>query len=302
MRTLALSGGGIRALVFLPILEYIEQQTGKPCQVLFDGFAGSSTGAIVALALAKKNPLSAAAITQLYLDNAAKIFPKPWYAFLDNVWGLKADRYPVGGLEIMLSKVFGAERLDTGLARPVAITTFNATSFQEIALTELENWEIWEAARASSAAPTYFEPFIQQHDDLLHAYVDGGCCANAPDLVAIDRWGMAHGGGQMMLSLGTGQQKEGWPPSELKQLGELRWASKVIDIMNDGVTRQAVQQASGMFPTGSYLRLDPALPSGLGNLDETNPTKLQAMVALGQQMVAEKKAAIDAFIARLMAK
>lgn len=301
MKVLSLQGGGIRALVFLPILEYIEQQAGKPCQELFDGFAGSSTGAIVALALAKKNPLPAAAITQLYLDNATKIFPKPWYAALGNVWGLKADRYPVDGLESMLKQVFGDSQLHSDLACPVAITTFDATAFYQKALSGLDiGWLLRDAARASSAAPTYFEPFSATNEG--HAYVDGGCCANAPDLVAINQWSLDNGGGHTMLSLGTGRQQEGWTPSELKQLGELRWASKVIDIMNDGVTRMAVEQAGAMFPAGNYLRLDPFLPSGLGGLDETNAAKLKAMVKLGQQMVAEQKPALDAFMARLMAK
>lgn len=48
----------------------------------------------------------------------------------------------------------------------------------------LGNWPIWQAARATSAAPWYFAPLevktIQDGRELIREYVDGGLGYNNP--------------------------------------------------------------------------------------------------------------------------
>ena len=50
-RVLCLDGGGIRGLILIELLSCIEEVTGKNIIDLFDWFVGTSTGAILALAL-----------------------------------------------------------------------------------------------------------------------------------------------------------------------------------------------------------------------------------------------------------
>ena len=50
-RVLCLDGGGIRGLILIELLSCIEEVTGKQIIDLFDWFVGTSTGAILALAL-----------------------------------------------------------------------------------------------------------------------------------------------------------------------------------------------------------------------------------------------------------
>lgn len=84
-RILALDGGGIRGIFSLQILARIEQifrdETGTPALLLrdvFDFFAGTSTGAIIATCLAWG--LSVAQIEGLYIHRAAEMFVKEaWY-------------------------------------------------------------------------------------------------------------------------------------------------------------------------------------------------------------------------------
>lgn len=285
----------MRGLIGLAVTEYIETQTGKHMAALVDGLAGCSTGSITALGLAGPNPLWAHELVSLYLDNASRIFPKPWYSKLSTVWGLKSDLYPVDGLEALLKQAFGTVPM-TKLAKPVCITAVDATSKLPVTLTEQsEGWLVWEAARASSAGPSFFSPF----EKASHAYCDGGLFANVPDLVAADRWhleGLRH----CMLSLGTGQQLGGWAPAELRELGEVRWASKVIEMAIDLVSEQTVKETTDLFAPGDYLRIDPVLPADLAAMDQSDPAKLARLYALGKAEVATRRAELDLFIQKLV--
>ena len=295
MKIVSYSGGGMRGLLGLAVTEYIESITGKHMAQLVDGFAGTSTGSITALGLAKPNPLWAHELVSLYLDNAERIFPKPWWSRLQSVWGLKSDLYPVSGLESLLKQAFKATTM-TSLAKPVVITAVDATTKQPITLTEqTRGWLVWEAARASSAGPSFFAPF----ELLGHAYCDGGLYANVPDLVACDRWHL-EGQRHCMLSLGTGQQLGGWAPAELRELGEVRWASKVIEMAIDLVSQQTVTEAADLFAPGDYLRIDPVLPADLAAMDQSDPKKLAALYSLGKAEVARRRAELDLFITKLV--
>ncbi len=50
-RILSLDGGGLKGLILIEVLIYIEKLTGKRIVDLFDWIVGSSTGGIIALAL-----------------------------------------------------------------------------------------------------------------------------------------------------------------------------------------------------------------------------------------------------------
>jgi len=295
MKVLSLSGGGEKALTFLSVIEYIEQQTGKHSQQLFEGFAGTSTGSISALALAKQNPLWAHELVSLYLDKAGVIFPQSIFSKLASVWGLKSDLYPVAGLETLLKQTFGFATMST-LAKPVVITTVDATSKQPVVLTEAnKDWSIAEAARASSAGPTFFAPF----EKAGKVYCDGGLFANVPDAIAANRWSMV-GERHLMLSLGTGRSMGGWQPAELREIGELRWASKVIEMALDLVSAETVQETAGLLGPSNYLRIDPVLPPELTAMDQSDPKKLAALYALGKLEVTCNRTRLDAFISRLV--
>ena len=50
-RILCLDGGGLKGLILIEVLIYIERQSGKKITELFDWIVGTSTGGIIALAL-----------------------------------------------------------------------------------------------------------------------------------------------------------------------------------------------------------------------------------------------------------
>ena len=111
INVLVLSGGGIRGLVPLHILEYIETSTNKKIGELFDFFAGSSTGALSAAAFAISDEngnykFSARQILSEYENNAKQIFYAPWYHQLFTLFGIFAPRYIPDGKKLVLKKYF----------------------------------------------------------------------------------------------------------------------------------------------------------------------------------------------------
>lgn len=50
-RILCLDGGGLKGLILIEVLIYIERQAGRKITELFDWIVGTSTGGIIALAL-----------------------------------------------------------------------------------------------------------------------------------------------------------------------------------------------------------------------------------------------------------
>lgn len=54
-RILCLDGGGLKGLILIEVLIYIERLTGRRIVELFDWIVGTSTGGIIALALVYGN-------------------------------------------------------------------------------------------------------------------------------------------------------------------------------------------------------------------------------------------------------
>jgi len=91
---LSLDGGGIYGLIFLHILDHIEQETGRPISSLFHMISGVSTGGLIALGLTKPHldengpAYSAQDILNFYKNHAHSVFQKTW-------WGKVFDFFPL---------------------------------------------------------------------------------------------------------------------------------------------------------------------------------------------------------------
>ncbi|MEO0969847.1 MAG: patatin-like phospholipase family protein, partial [Cyanobacteria bacterium J06639_18] len=72
-RILSLDGGGIRGIVTAQILSLIEKQIDQPLNEYFDLIAGTSTGSILAAAIA--TGIRSEKIVEFYRENSSLIFP-----------------------------------------------------------------------------------------------------------------------------------------------------------------------------------------------------------------------------------
>lgn len=188
-RILALDGGGVRGVITLGYLARIEsilrERSGNNHFVLadyFDLIGGTSTGAIIATALSLGWPVER--IRSMYLGLARDVFrpKKTVMGPLVRLMGAKFDERP---LERVLRAELGDMRLDAPEIRTgLVIVAKRADTASVWQLTNIpghrfygmnRHLKVWEALRASTAAPTYFAP--QRIDDVGHGepavFVDG---------------------------------------------------------------------------------------------------------------------------------
>src|SRR6516162_4279930 len=109
-KVLAIDGGGIRGIIPALILVAIEERTKRPISDLFDMLAGTSTGGIIALGMAKpgadgKPDKSARDIVTLYETEGDNIFPRSLRGVL-HLEALAGARYPSDGIDTTLRRYF----------------------------------------------------------------------------------------------------------------------------------------------------------------------------------------------------
>ena len=165
VRVLSLDGGGMRAIIPAMILARLEQrlqeiQEDESVRMIdyFDFVSGTSAGAILACLYTlpdEKNPnrpkYSAREVLAMYLEGGMDTFARSSESRL--------EKYSSPHFEKSLQKCLGRDRKLEELIRPVLITAFNVDREAPVIL---ESWQankvkVWEAARASSAAPGLFK-------------------------------------------------------------------------------------------------------------------------------------------------
>ncbi len=172
-RILSIDGGGIRGIIPALVLAEIEKQMKKPICELFELIAGTSTGGILALGLTvpdtKGRPLyKARDLARLYEVKGNYIFSRTIWHRIHSGWGLREEKYPSKPIEDVLENYFSDNRLNQSLT-DVIVTAYAIERrcpffFRSIRAKDTRhygesyNFLIREAARATSAAPTYFEP------------------------------------------------------------------------------------------------------------------------------------------------
>lgn len=261
-RILALDGGGIRGILTLEYLDVMEamlrQRTRRPELVLsdyFDLIGGTSTGSIIAAALACGFPV--ARLKTLYREIGATVFTGSWLrkgffvpkfpsapvrealaANLGTDTTLASDRI-VTGLMIM------TKRLDTGAPWPLHNHPDAPYAAQDGKL------RLVDVVRASTAAPTYFEPErirISSPDGTVvdGAFVDGGVSPyNDPSLQLLMvaalhghgfRW---HTGADdlLLISVGTGTYKERYTTDALTQMPAAEQGVRALQSLMDDCAR-----------------------------------------------------------------
>jgi uncharacterized protein len=280
-RILALDGGGIRGTITLGFLERIEkilrERHERPDLKLcdyFDLIGGTSTGAIIAAALAIG--MDVAEIKKLYLDMGGKIFGKRmlkrWQAYFDAKPLEKALEHTFGNLTL------DDDAIKTGLSITVKRADTGVTLlFQNHPHTpyyhELKNYLLWHLIRASTAAPTYFVPekFSMLGDSA--ALVDGGVSmANNPALHLFIlttlnglpfRWPLGEKN-ILLVSVGTGCWRRHHQASVVLNHKLWNWASEIPAMLMEDANWQNQLMLQGLSRSPTPWEINGSL--GLGQI------------------------------------
>lgn len=233
---LSLSGGGYLGLYTAAVLAELEEQSGRRAVEMFDLFAGTSIGGIIALGLA--SGVSAVDIRDAFLDQGASIFggsaaKKGWLSFPGKLHSLLKPGYAAAPLRETIERIVGRDTKMMDLKRPTVIPAVNLTKggpkvfktghHERFVL----DWRLSavDVALATSAAPTYF-PIHRIGDEL---FADGGLFANSPDLIAIHEAEHFLGINVAeinVVSIGTTTTSFAWSGSANTNKGVLQWVAR----------------------------------------------------------------------------
>ncbi|KAI9516840.1 hypothetical protein NQZ68_011317 [Dissostichus eleginoides] len=286
IRVLTIDGGGTRGLLALQTLYKLQNMTGKRIHQLFDYICGVSTGSILAFMLG---------IFQIPLEECEEMYRKLGSdVFKQNVivgtvkMGWSHAFYDSEIWENILKERMGEGRMiesarDPHCPKVSAVSTIvnrglplKAFTFRNYRLMPGVrshylgdcNHKMWQAIRASSAAPGYFQEFVLGKD--LHQ--DGGLLINNPTALAIHEckclW--PNTPLQCVLSLGTGRyetvDKNSTTYTSLKTK-----LSHVISSATD--TEEVHTMLDALLPPGTYFRFNPYMSEDIP-LNESRPEKL----------------------------
>jgi uncharacterized protein len=295
VKVLAIDGGGIRGLIPAVVLAEIERRTGRRMADMVDLIAGTSTGGIIACALAKPSPLPAVEVAGLYEQEGPEIFSRSLLKRITSVEGFLDERYSSKGLVDVLERHLGDTHMRDATV-PIMLTAYD-TQARAIRFMRSEgegsDLTMVDAAHATSAAPTYFEP-VRAGDESL---VDGGVFAINPAMCA---YAEVAGRLDLLLSLGTGSLTRPLPYDKVKDWGQLEWARPVIDVVFDA-GQDAVDFQLRRLIDGSYVRLQTMLHEASDELDDASADNLAALRREAERLIADADAEIDDVCARLTA-
>jgi len=295
VKVLGIDGGGIRGLIPALVLAEIERRTERRIADLVGMIAGTSTGGILACALGKPDPLPAAEIATIYEEEGPKIFDRSLLKQITSLGGYLDERYDSDGLVSALERYLGDSPMSAATL-PLLLTAYD-TEARAIHLLRSEGEHsgasMVDAAHATSAAPTYFEP-VQLDGATL---IDGGVFATNPSLVTYAELG---GELDLLLSLGTGEHTRPLPYAKIKSWGQLEWARPVIDVVFDG-GQDAVDLQLRALVQGDYYRLQTQLEKASDDLDDASAANLRRLREEAEDLIAAETATIDEVCARLTA-
>jgi len=289
-RILALDGGGVRGVFAIEVLVRIEEllriKTGNPAAVLsdyFDLIAGTSTGAIIATCISWG--MSMSQIRAFYQEKARHIFASAaWYLrfkhkFLaENITRLLREQFVnEDGTEALLGTprlktvlLVAMQNVSTGSAWPVTNNPF--AKYNDLSNPESNlRIPVWQLVRASTAAPTFFEPETINLGGRKHVFVDGALTPyNNPSLIAFltgtlpcYQIGWSVGERNLLLvSIGNGRSRTGDALFLPKEMNMLYAARQVPKALMDGIS---VQQDMICRVLGRCLHGEP-IDSEIGDL------------------------------------
>lgn len=294
---LSVDGGGIRGLIPASLIKIIEAETGKPITELFDFFAGTSTGGIIAVGLTtptyvggetpKYDPLD---VLELYTTKGEQIFP-PLSSTMKKIFQAVNTAYNPQTIEGLFATYFSHYPLSSAV-KPTIVIVGDLTRGQKTILSSVKAIEEPEsdilmrhAVRATSAAPTYFPPITVWHEGGIKEYVDGGIMANNPVKEALDEARKCYPNATTIniISFGTGTSPYGYEYGHTN-VGLVGGALQSFKLVKRDNARSAEKELKESYiplleQTGKHItfrRINPEIATKI-SLDEASPENIQRL-------------------------
>jgi uncharacterized protein len=317
IRILSIDGGGIRGIIAGAVLR--ELLGDQKASDVFHLISGTSTGGILACGLCAPQPFRPQDLIDLYVEHGAEIFELSVWRRIPGA-ELVEEKYSAAQLEHYLKHFLGESRLSDingvdllvpsyaiELPKPRAKMFFRSWQAKGEGLpadARKEEYDFFlrDVARATSAAPTYFEPAdIRNMAGERLGMIDGGVFANNPSMCALAAAWRRYGEDYdyMVVSLGTGSLQRPIPLDEAKGWGKIGWARPILSVLMDGNSDTVSFQLDEVLGEDHH-RFD--IPLGVrstdhhaasDDLDNASPENIRALLAKADDLIRNERAKID---------
>lgn len=293
---LSIDSGGIRGIIPAVALVKLEKITGKLTRDIFSFVAGTSTGAIIATAVAAGVP--ATRILNLYVNRTKEVFTRSPWKYVKRIFA--GSLYSTQKLHDLIREELGtaqdwvlndspidillsAKRISDGM--PWYFVRDNPMNSGCTGSLDLVDCTV-----ASAAAPTYFdpweiaEPLPRPNCEHVGILVDGGLgvTGNPVYQACVEAFNYTPGykpEETITVSLGTGKFKHRKEPTWLG--GWLEW---ILAELLESPGEQQTEITQRHFPQMTFYRFDTELLEDIG-LDDTHT--IERLLEYGERL-AEK--------------
>ena len=313
---LAINGGGMRALIPLSSLIYLEHKTGLPISTLFDTIIATSSGSIIAAGLSLADNQGNASHSA---EQVSKIFKEfkfdfPWYHRLLTLGGLAGPRFTGVSLHKTMARNFTNVEM-CQLLTEVILPVFSTTDKEVLLISrnsalrnDSDNYFVTDVINASTAAPIFL-PAVQltnvQGKKPIIAY-DAGLFLNNPALKGLIAVLKAHPKRKIILvSLGTGVNNYQLDTKEINKWGIFSWLHYLMYTLLDQNSTELNNELNELLNIshaidGSYYSINVVLNPKQGNPFATGPKAIAQLEQNGADSVKQNRVELDQIAAALL--
>jgi patatin-like phospholipase/acyl hydrolase len=303
-KILSIDSGGVRGIIPAIILAELERRVNRPICELFDFFAGTSTGGMLVLGLNRPNPFSggqpfcsAVELAMLFHEWGPRVFGHR----------LSRDGQPANQstseerMEAMLRDYFGNSRLSDCI-KPTMVTAFDLIAAQPVFIHSATRSDcgsrdvfMWQAARATTAVHTHFEPF--RISAQLSSFggardvslVDGSLFASNPAMCALAeaRSLFPDEDDFVLVSLGCGEVHS------VLSFDSTQKRRRVLDFSLKAQSDSVDHQMRTFLSKQHYIRIQTPLPAECARIDDASRQNMLAIEKLSEEAILRSTDELD---------
>lgn len=317
---LSIDGGGIRGIIPATILAHIQKETGVKITDAFQFYIGTSTGGLIVLFLNTPDDdgrprYDINETLDIYKELGKVAFARgALHRRIRGMGGVFTSKYSAKPLENLLRSKFHDYTM-AQTVNPVTVVSINQSTRQPFLFSTLNallpsenhNFFMWQAGRATSAAPTFFKPFTLSYKvgdrKKSITLIDGGVGINNPGLAAYANAKKVFEGHRkryVLLSLGTGTTAAN---AKITSTGALSGGAatnlgSIISNFGDSSANfnNDVLQAMVESDGGFFVRINPVIGKKEAAMDNVTPKNLKNLEGIAEDVLRAHKVEIDVLI------